>query len=141
MQIKREKMGEVHVRVRLSNAVDVTLVKEGKLEPDKIRNCEVEALVDTGATMSIIPQDVFRQLGLNVLGNAVGRLAADSQIAVELSSGIVFEIEGRRTLQDAYVLGNTVLIGQTVLEATDLLVDCTNHRVIPRHPEGHIVRL
>ena len=29
------------------------------------------------------------------------------------------------------VLGNEVLIGQTTLEATDLVVDCANQRVYP----------
>jgi hypothetical protein len=50
---------------------------------------------------------------------------------------------GRRTFEDAYVMGRDVLIGQTVLETTDLLVDCANRKVIPNpaHPEGPVVRL
>jgi len=33
-----------------------------------------------------------------------------------------------------------VLIGQTVLESTDLLVDCVSRKVIPAHPEGPLFR-
>jgi hypothetical protein len=45
---------------------------------------------------------------------------------------------GRDTAEEAFVLGDTVLIGQTVLEKLDLLVDCLRQRVIPNpaHPDG-----
>jgi hypothetical protein len=38
-------------------------------------------------------------------------------------------------------MGDTVVIGQTVLESTDLLVDCLNLRVIPnpKHPDGPVL--
>jgi hypothetical protein len=41
------------------------------------------------------------------------------------------------------VLGSEVLIGQTVLETLDLLVDCTNLRVVPNpdHPDQPVVRI
>ena len=42
---KREQMREVHVRVRLSNAVDFMAAKEGRLDPGMVRSCEVDALV------------------------------------------------------------------------------------------------
>jgi clan AA aspartic protease len=138
---KREQMGEVHVRVRLSNAVDVTLVQEGELDSEEVRTCEVDAMIDTGATRSLIPQDVFEKLGLSVLREATGILADGTRIPTPFSSGIVFELEGRMTIEGAYVLGDSVLIGQTVLESTDLLVDCKNHKVIAKHPEGPVHRL
>ncbi len=70
-------------------------------------------------------------------------LADGSKIPVGVSGGIRFEIEGRETLEDAYIIGNDVLIGQTVLESTDLLVDCTNRKVIPNpaHPDGPTFRI
>ena len=141
-ELKQEKMGEVHVRVRLSNAVDVTLASEGRLDPDLVRSFEVDAVVDTGSTRSIISGEVFQKLGLAVLGEACGRLADGRRIQAGITSGIVFDIEGRRTLEDAYLMGDAVLIGQTVLESTDLLVDCANRRVIPNpaHPEGLLHR-
>jgi hypothetical protein len=41
----------------------------------------------------------------------------------------------------AYVMGSEILIGQTTLEATDLLVDCKEQPVIGKHSEGPIFRL
>ena len=136
-------MGEVNVRVRLSNAGDVELMRKGLLEAGRVRTWEVDALVDTGATRSIIPPDVAERLGLTILSQASGRLADGNLVTVGICSPIRFEILGRETFEDAYVLGGEVLIGQTVLETTDLLVDCTNRKVIPNpaHPDGPIFRL
>jgi hypothetical protein len=42
------------------------------------------------------------------------------------------------TYEDCLVLGDTVLIGQTALESTDLFVDGLNHRLVPNpaHPNA-----
>ena len=97
-------MGEANVRVRLSNAGDVELMRKGLLEAEKVRTCEVDALVDTGATRSIIPPDVAERLGLTILSQASGRLADDNLVTVGVCSPIGFEILGRETFLDAYWL-------------------------------------
>jgi len=138
-----DNMGEVFVRVRLSNAGDVERVRTGKASPDAVRTLEVDALVDTGATRSVIPREIAEQLGLNLLARAVGRMADGSYVNVGICSPIAFEILGRETFEDAYVMGNEVLIGQTVLGTTDLLIDCRNRTVIPNpaHPDGPVFRV
>ena len=138
---KRDKMGEVIVRVRLSNGMDVEMAEAGLLERDKVRTCEVSAVVDTGSTKSIIAVNVAQQLGLTILRQSFAQLADGSHVPVNVSGSIQFEVEGRETLEDAYVLGDEVLIGQTVLESTDLLVDCKNQRLIGKHPGGRLHRL
>jgi len=125
-------MGEVYARVRLTNAFDQELVRRGLLEADGVHTCEVDALVDTGPTRSIIPPDVVQQLDLSIARETMGILADGSRVSVSVTGAIVFQIEGRETREDAYVLGDQVLIGQTVLESTDLLVDCANRKVIPK---------
>ena len=37
--------------------------------------------------------------------------------------------------------GSQVLIGQLVLEALDLITDCRNGTLAPRHPEGPVLAL
>ena len=133
-------MGEVYVKVRLSNAVDVEHVRRGVASADQIRSCEVDALVDTGCTRSVIPPEIAERLGLTVMDGTMGRLADGTQVGVYLYGLINFEIMGRRTAEEAYVMGNEVLIGQTTLQGTDLLVDCKEHQVIPKHAEGPIFR-
>jgi clan AA aspartic protease len=135
-------MGEVYVKVQLSNATDVDLAEQGLLERSKVRSCQVDALVDTGANRSILPTQIVEQLGLRIRRQATGTLADGSRISCGVCSGVLFKIDDRETLEDAYVMGDSVLVGQTVLQSTDLLVDCSNHKVIPNpaHPEGPVFR-
>lgn len=134
-------MGEVHVKVKLRNGGDVFNMEQGLIKPEQVRSCEVDAIVDTGATRSAIPQHIVDLLGLTVSRQGNATLADGRYVSVGVSSPISFEIEGRKTSEDAYIVGDTVLVGQTVLVSTDLLVDCTNRKVIPGHPGGPVLRL
>jgi clan AA aspartic protease len=134
-------MGAVYARVRLSNSGDVEKVRRGLATMDQVRSCEVDAVVDTGSTRSAIPENLVEALGLTIMGYAEGTLADGSSANVGFCSAILFEIMGRETLEGAYVMGNEVLIGQTALEGTDLLVDCKNQALIGKHPEGPRHRL
>src|SRR2546430_17656857 len=49
--------------------------------------------------------------------------------AVSVTEPLVLEIEGRDTLDESLVLGDEVLIGQTVLEKLDVFVDCQRRRL------------
>jgi len=60
---------------------------------------------------------------------------------VGLADGVRFEIMERRSSDDALILGDEVLIGQTLLEKMDLLVDCTRQRLVPAHQEGPVNKL
>ena len=53
-------MGEVRVKVKLTNGSDQMLAETGSLARAKVRSCEVEAMVDTGAVRSVIPESVAR---------------------------------------------------------------------------------
>jgi len=61
----------------------------------------------------------------------VARLANGKEEVVGVTEPVVIEIEGRNTLEEAFILGDEILIGQTALKKTDLLVDCVRQRVIP----------
>lgn len=129
-------MGEVRARVKLTNAVDEALVRRGQLASDRVQVYETQALVDTGAVYSVLPVHVVQRLGLAIRGQRVTEYADGRQEAVGVTESLIIEWEGRDTLEEAMVLGDEVLIGQTVLEKLDLFVD-TNQRLIPNpaHPD------
>ena len=54
---------------------------------------------------------------------------------------MLFEIDHRKTFDETLVLGNEVLIGQTVLEKMDWLADCRNRRLVPGHPDGPVLKV
>lgn len=136
-------MGEVRVKVTLTNAGDEVMVRRGLLTADKVRHYETDALVDSGAVRSVLPSHVVQQLGLAMVGKTRATYANDGTEDVDIAEVVGIDINGRRTTEETLVLGSEVLIGQTVLASLDLLVDCTNHRVIPNpaHPDQPVIKI
>lgn len=138
-----EGMGEIAVTVKLTNALDEERAAEGEISREQVRSLDVQAIVDTGAVRSVIPQFVLNKLGSRIRGQEVAEYADGRQESVGRTAPILFEIMGRETSDEALVLGDEVLIGQTILEKLDLLADCRNRRLIPNpdHPNQPVTRI
>ncbi len=136
-------VGEIRVTVRLTNAVDEALARRGQIAAESIRTYEAEALVDTGAVRSVIPVHVLQKLGVEERGQRVAEYADGRKESVGVTEPIIFELLGRDTMEEALVLGDEVLIGQTVLEKLDLLADGQGRRVIPNpaHPDQPVTKV
>lgn len=139
----KSAIGEVRIRVKLINAVDDVLARRGALPDSKVHIYEADALVDTGAVRTVIPAHVLESLGLSVSRQQVAEYADGRKDAVGLSEPIKIEIMGRDTVDEALVLGDEVLIGQTVLEKLDLFVDCMGRRLVPNpaHPDQPVSKV
>jgi len=124
-------MGAVRTKIKLTNAIDEELVNRGLLAPHLLRECEVEALVDTGAVYLVIPEKIVQQLGLRIRSQQQVKYADGRQDVIGVTSALIIQCEGRETTEDAVVTGDEVLIGQVVLEKLDLLVDCRNQKLMP----------
>ena len=63
--------------------------------------------------------------------------------SVAVTGPLIVEIMDRDTVEEALILGDEVLIGQTVLEKLDLLVDCSNQRLVPNpvHPDQPVTKV
>jgi clan AA aspartic protease len=138
-----KNMGAVRVKVKLTNAIDEALVSRGLLNPNLLRFYFVHALIDTGAVRTALPADVVEHLGLRIRSQEIAKYAHGRQEIVGLTEPVIIEIEGRETIEAAMVLGDIVLIGQTVLETLDLLVDCKNQCLVPNpeNPERPVLRV
>jgi clan AA aspartic protease len=136
-------MGAVRVTATLTNAADEELAHRGVLRPEEIRRHEVRALVDTGAVRTVLPPEVVTRLGLRASGREVAQYADGRREAVDVTGPVRVELHGRSTLEDALVLGDEVLIGQTVLEKLDLFVDCQRQRLVPNpaHPDQAVTNV
>ncbi|MAT71388.1 MAG: clan AA aspartic protease [Planctomycetaceae bacterium] len=136
-------MGEIRVKVLLSNVVDEKLALRGDLDPAKVRRHEVDAVIDTGAVTSTMPPQIADDLGLVSDSRTMAELANGENVAVDIVDPVRFEIMGRRTTDEALILGNEVLIGQTVLEKLDLLADCARQRLVPNpaHPDQPVRKI
>lgn len=139
--IKEEDMGEVRVKILLTNNRDQILAREGFLKPELIRSLEIEASVDTGAVRSVIPARLQEKLGVAIAFNTRAQYADGRAEEVPVTEPIRMEIEGRPLYEECLVLGDEFLIGQTALEKTDLFVDCVGGRLVPNpaHPNTVIM--
>ncbi len=113
------------------------MAARGHISQSDVRTVKTEGIVDTGAVISTIPRAIFEELGLRSVGTLEAFLANDQPEQVEQSEAVNVEIEGRRTSEDMLVMGSAVLIGQTVLERLDFLVDCPGQRIIPNPAHGN----
>jgi clan AA aspartic protease len=134
-----EPVGEVAVQITLENTVDKARARLGDIPASQIRTWTGTGVVDTGAVMLAIPQDIFEQLGLTGEEKAVVRLADNTQLELAVAGPVDLTVGNRKMSTEALVLPpkSEVLIGQIILERLDLLVDCQNQTLVPR-PESPI---
>jgi clan AA aspartic protease len=136
-------MGDVRVTAKLTNAFDEGRLRRGMIEPAQVRTCQAEALVDTGAVRTVLPRDIVTRLGLEIRGQLMVAYADGRTEAVNVTEPVMVELLGRDASDEALVLGDEVLIGQTVLERLDLFVDCQRGRLVPNpaHPDQQVNRV
>lgn len=136
-------MGEERVMVRLSNAADIALVRRNLMRPEEIRAVEADALVDTGAVTFVLPSLVVERLGLARPFKQVAEYADGRREEVDVTEPVFVELLGRHTVEEALVLGDEVIVGQTILEKADLYVDCRQKRLLPNlaHPDQSVLQV
>jgi clan AA aspartic protease len=126
-------MGKVMEKIRLTNLFEPT------------RSIEVEAVIDTGATMLVLPQELIDELNLSKMREARVRYANNRTEIKSIYGVVTVEICGRAG--EFNVLGEPEgvqpLVGQIILEQLDLVVDPSTRKVVPnpRSPEMPMVEI
>jgi len=102
-------------------------------------------VIDTGATMSVLPMDLIQKLGLEKIDEVNVRYADNSIKRREVYGWIILEIAGRKAVFDVLAEdeGAQPLIGQIVLERLDLVIEPSRRKVIPnpRSPETPMIEI
>ena len=136
-------MGEIAVDFELENPVDRGIVERGLGKESAVRRTRVQGIVDTRAVMLVLPQNVVERLGLRVQETMVVTYADNRQEERPVAGPVTVRI-GDRSMRTDCVVGppsGEVLIGQIVLEALDLIADCTNRTLTPRIPDYPLLRI
>jgi clan AA aspartic protease len=130
-------MGEIKVSVELENYDDRAVARRGFLPEDQIRSQRVDVVVDSGAVMLVLPQDLVEVLGLRMLRKAIVTYADERKEERDIAGVVSVRVAGRTVETNCVVgpPGSEALLGQIVLEEADLLIDCANQRLIAR-PES-----
>ena len=120
----------------LENQRDVVLAEAGQSK-NAPRRVEVDALVDTGAVMTLLPENVVEKLGLLLDGEITVSLANEEKIALPRARFLSLTIGDRQMDTDCLVGPPQCepLVGQLVLERLDLVIDPVKQTLSPR-PES-----
>jgi clan AA aspartic protease len=135
-------MGHINTRITLKNIRDIFKAKDGVIKEPEIRQAEVDVMVDTGATTLIINGELFRQLGLEVMGKREITFANDARELCALTEPVEIHWENRSVALSALVVeeASEVLLGVLPLEGMDLMVDPVNQKLVGAHGD-HVVYL
>lgn len=132
------EMGLVYAEIELANGGDMYLFRQGDLDESKIRQVRVDALVDSGAYMLCINENVKAQLDLPLIEKQFSRLADETLLELEVVGPVEIRFENRSTTVRAIVLpGNSeVLLGAIPMEDMDVLIDPKQQKLVvnPEHP-------
>jgi len=126
-------MGKVIEKIKLTSLFDPT------------KSVEVEAVIDTGATMLVLPQSIVEALHLRKMREVSVRYANNKTEVKSIYGVVTVEIQGRagefNILEEPD--GSQPLVGQIVLEQLDLVVQPSTRKVIPnpRSPEMPMVEI
>ena len=130
-------MGEIVASMELENAEDRGVVRRGLSDGSTIRRATVDGVVDPGAVMLMLPEDVVSRLGLETRREVVVTYTNEYRETRQVAGPVTVHI-GDRFMNADCIVGPPLsepLIGQVVLESLDLVADCANRTLGPR-PES-----
>ena len=138
-------MGEIVASMELENTADRSVTARGLLDESAIRRTTVKGVVDTSAVMLALPENVVSRLGLETQREVVVTYADERKETRAVAGPVTVHI-GNRFMIAECIVGPPLsepLIGQIVLEALDLVADCTNRTVGPRpeSPDSPLLKL
>jgi clan AA aspartic protease len=133
-------MGHVNTQITLKNIRDIFKAKEGIIKEPEIRKATIDVMVDTGATMLVINEQLFRQLGLDVMGKREITLANDAKETCKVTEPLEINWENRSVAMSALVVENAsdFLLGVLPIEGMDLMVDTVNQRLVGAHGDHQV---
>ena len=101
---------------------------------DGRRSTDIEAMVDTGATHTILPARLLRELGIEPLGSR--RLLLADERRIDMDYGEARATVNGEDVTTLVVFGEDdapALLGAYTLEGLALAVDPVEQRLVPTH--------
>lgn len=136
-------MGRITVKIKVENSVDVVLALQGQLPPEKVRFIEIDALVDTGASLLCLPAADINALGLTKIGKR-RVTTANGKVMRNIYGNARLTVLNRICTIDAIELtgeDTPPLLGYIPLENLDLVANPTKEILEPAHGDEIVLDL
>lgn len=131
-------MGLVYADVELINGEDLADARRHRIGEDEVKRMTVSMLVDTGAYMLAINENIQEQLQLPVVEKRKAQLANGSIEEYDVVAPVELRFKNRATTCRAMVLpgDSEPLLGAIPLEDMDVLIHPQRQELIvnPDHP-------
>jgi clan AA aspartic protease len=132
-------MGLVYADIEIINLEDTILAKNNHLPASKVRRMTTRMMVDSGAIMMAINEDIQAQMGCPVTDRLKVQLADGSTLELDVVGPLKVNFGGRSCTVDALVLpkGTEPLFGAIPMEYMDLIIDPAM-QILGPHPSRPI---
>ena len=131
-------MGLVYADIELINGFDLEMAKRNMIGQEEVKRIWVNSLVDTGALMLCINENIQEQLQFPVVEKRKAETADGRIVECDVVAYVEVRFRNRQTSCRAMVLpgDNEVLLGAIPLEDMDVLIHPQRQELIvnPEHP-------
>lgn len=138
-------MGLVYADIELINGEDLVMVRKHLIGEEEIKRIRVTALVDSGAYMMAINENIQEVLQLPVIDQKMFQMANGEVLHCDIVGPLDLRFENRHITCRALVLpgDSEPLLGSIPMEEMDVLIDPLRQQLIvnPKHPDGAVLRL
>ena len=129
-------MGLVYAEIEIINSSDVAVANAGFIKKEQIRKIKTRAMVDGGAYMMAINENIKMQLGLTKVDERIAVLANGHEVKLEVVGPVEIRFMNRKSIASAMVLpdDSEVLLGAIPMEDMDVIIDPLKQELMV-HPE------
>lgn len=117
-------MGLIRTELELTNADDLALLRRGHIKDNMVKKMKANFLVDGGAYMLAINENIRVQLDLPLVDKRLAEMADGTMLELDVVGPIEVRFQNRRGSFDAMVLpGNSeCLLGAIPMQDLDLVL-------------------
>ena len=138
-------MGYVYADIELISSIDISLSKKHIIAEDEVKRMHLRILVDTGAFMLTINENIQEILQLPFVEKRRAQLANGSFVVYDVVGPVEMHFKNRMATGNAMVLAgdSEPLLGVLPLEEMDVLIHPTREELIvnPEHPDDPVYKL
>ena len=138
-------MGLVYAEIELINAWELEASKKKLIDQADVKRMWVTALVDSGAVMLAISEELQEILQFPVVEKRSGVLANRNIIDCKVVNSVEVRFKNRRCTVQALVLPgcSESLLGAIPMEDMDVIIDPKRQELIlhPEHPLSPLMRI
>jgi len=135
-------MGLIIADLELLNAGDIYAAQRGYIKEKEVKKVKVKALVDSGAYMLAINENVKLQLNLPKVDEQIAELANGMLQKVDVVGPVEVRFKNRSTTCRAVVLpgGTQMLLGAIPMEDMDVIIDPRKQQLIVNPQSPYIAK-